>query len=132
MPPPEAFDNGEKPVNVDSTNIVWLDASDSTWIQGKADGSGAGNAEMAFMWGAPEGDSVNGTMVKLPGGFSGTIESDSSSLKIIVIKGQVDLRSRSDPKTLTAGGYIGSQGNVSHSLACAASFLANGRTGPDQ
>ena len=31
-PAPEAFDNGERPVNLEARNVVWLDASDVAWI----------------------------------------------------------------------------------------------------
>ena len=69
-PGSEAFDNGERPVNVDVTNIVWLDASDTTWIKGDAGTDAAKNIQMTFMWGKPRADHINGSMVKLPAGFS--------------------------------------------------------------
>jgi quercetin dioxygenase-like cupin family protein len=117
-PSTEAFDNGEKPVNVDSTNIVWLDASDSTWIKGEAASDPDKNAQMTFMWGSPDGNQINGTMLKLPAGFSGSLESDSSTFKMIVIKGQIKLQAGGDEQTLTAGSYLGSQGKASHRLSC--------------
>jgi len=34
-PAEEAFDNRERPVNVDKSNLVWLNADDITWIEHK-------------------------------------------------------------------------------------------------
>lgn len=119
-PPSEAFDNGERPINIDATNIVWLDALNTTWIKGEAKSNESENAKMAFMWGNPEGAELNGTMVKLPAGFSGKLNTEGSSLKVIVIKGQTNLHldSGNDVKVLTPGGYFGSKGKASHHLTC--------------
>ena len=117
-PPAEAFDNGERPVNMEASNIVWLDATDTTWIKGGAEEDTAKGPKLTFMWGSPKNEQINGTMLKLPAGFSGILESESSSFKMIVIKGQTQFHSGDDVKTLTAGGYIGSQGKVSHHLTC--------------
>lgn len=128
MPPSEAFDNGEKPVNVDSTNIVWLNESDSTWIQNAASSSASKNAKMTFLWGDPTGEKVNGTMLKLPAGFSGVLESDTASFKIIVIKGETKLHSGNEVRTLAPGAYIGSSGKASHVLTCDAECILYIRT----
>lgn len=114
----EAFDNGERPVNVDATNVVWLDASNTTWIKGETKTDPTNNAQMAFMWGSPEDDQINGTMLKLPAGFAGRLNTESSSFKVIVIEGQTKLHldGGKDVKTLTAGGYFGSEGKHSHYL----------------
>ena len=116
-PSSEAFDNGERPINVDASNIIWLDASDTTWIKGTVDQDPTKNPQLTFLWGNPTGDQINGSMVKLPAGFSGTLESDSSTFKVIVIKGRVKVHG-DEIKTLAGGGYIGSQGKSSHHLTC--------------
>ena len=117
-PGSEAFDNGERPVNVDATNIVWLDASNTTWIEGEPHPDMSRNTQMTFMWGSPDSDQVNGTMVKLPAGFSGKLNTESSNFKVIVIQGQTELHldAGNDVRTLTAGGYFGSKGKASHHL----------------
>lgn len=115
-PDSEAFDNGERPINIDSTNVVWLDASNTTWIEGEADVDATKNAQMTFMWGSPEGEEVNGTMLKLPAGFSGKLNTESSSFKVIVIDGQTKLHldGGKDVRTLTPGGYFGTEGKASN------------------
>ena len=115
-PGSEAFDSGERPVNMDASNIIWLDGTDTTWIDRgfKKDKS----PKLTFMWGNPKRDHINGTMLKLPAGFSGVLETESSTFKVIVIKGQTQIHAGDEIKTLTVGGYIGSQGKVSHHLTC--------------
>ena len=115
-PESEAFDNGERPINIDATNIVWLDASNTTWIEGGVNADKANNVQMTFMWGSPEGDKVNGTMLKLPAGFSGKLNTESSSFKVIVIDGQISLHldSGKDVRKLTPGGYFGTEGKASN------------------
>lgn len=119
-PPNEAFDNGERPVNIDATNIIWLDVTDTKWSQGNPRQDSTRNPKIAFLWGSPEGEEVNGTMVKLPAGFSGTLYTGNSQFKVIVIQGESHYHSGDirDIKKLTAGSYLGSEGKSSHHLAC--------------
>ena len=56
-PSKEAFDNGERPINIDQGNLVWLSESDSSWVNG-------GDAQISHLWGDTAGK--NGTFVKLP------------------------------------------------------------------
>ena len=114
----EAFDNGERPINIDGTNIVWLDSSDTTWIKGKTNPDPAKNAHITFMWGKPESGKVNGTMVRFPEGFSGLLRTESPTFKVVIVEGQAKLHlaGGKEVKTLTAGGYFGSEGQASHHL----------------
>lgn len=117
-PSAEVFDNGERPINVDVENIVWLNASNTTWIQGELDSNASKKAKMTFMWGDPNGDQINSTMVKLPKGFTGKLRTESSTFKVIVIDGQtkLHLENGNDEIKLTAGGYFGSEGTASHHI----------------
>lgn len=118
-PPSEAFDNGQRPINVDARNIVWLDSTDTTWIQEEAQTGKSKNAEMTFLWGSLDDDQINGTLLKLPPGFSGSLNTNKSTFRVIVIKGELKLSLANAPgtKSLSAGGYIGSQGIVSHQVS---------------
>ena len=130
QPPEEAFDNGQKPVNVDVSNIVWLDASVSTWLHGKTKSDSARGVQMTFLWGSPEDNQTNGTMVKLPSGFSGSIRSESSTLKIVVVEGEIKLQMDAghQVKTLAAGSYFGATGKSSHQLTCSKECIIYVRT----
>ena len=111
LPVDEAFDPGERPVNVDASNIVWLDASSTTRIDG--------DAEIAFLWGQPA-NGLHGSMVKLPPGFEGTIRSHGADLRAIVIRGQLEHGSAVTVgrQTLEPGSLFCSTGDVTHGVQC--------------
>ena len=81
-PSKEAFDNGERPINIDQGNLVWLSESDSSWVNG-------GDAQISHLWGDTAGK--NGTFVKLPSEFNGYIEG-MSQIKAVVVKGMANYR----------------------------------------
>ena len=68
-PAEEAFDNGERPVNVNKSNIVWLDASNMVWIDQPKTSVSINSPKVAFLWGNPQDDQLNGTLIKLPTGI---------------------------------------------------------------
>ncbi|MEM1152265.1 MAG: DUF4437 domain-containing protein [Pseudomonadota bacterium] len=116
-PADEAFDNGERPVNVEARNIVWLTAADTTWVEGAGDQA----PEMAFLWGAPADGQRNGTFLRLPASAEARLISGGSSLKAVLVGGALvhsagELASSRD---LTAGSYIGSTGEIAHDFTCA-------------
>lgn len=83
MPPEEASDNGERPVNMHASNLVWLNASDTSWLS-------AEGAQLAFLWGESKAGKPGGVMLKLPAGFEGEIRS-SSDLQAVVVAGQPEV-----------------------------------------
>lgn len=113
-PPEAAFDNGERPVNVDQSNLVWLNASNITWVDQPEMLAGA---KMAFLWGNPQDDQLNGTLIKLPTGFTGEIQSQSSTFRAVVIQGQPSLHS-GQTNALEPGSYFGSEGETVHKVSC--------------
>ncbi|ABW26642.1 DUF4437 domain-containing protein [Acaryochloris marina] len=115
-PPEAAFDNGERPVNVDKSNLVWLNASNITWVDQPEMLAGA---KMAFLWGNPQDGQLNGTLIKLPTGFTGEIQSQSSTFRAVVIQGQPSLHS-GQTSALEPGSYFGSQGETVHKVSCEA------------
>ncbi len=104
LPPKEAFDRGERPINVDASNIVWVDPPGAP--------ASANGPEIAFLWGKPRDGQFNGTFVKLPAGFTGKIKSHGSTFRAVVIKGhpQCQALGETDVKTLEPGSYFGSKG----------------------
>lgn len=115
-PTEEAFDNGERPINVDESNLVWLDAADITWIhQNEKDTDGP---KTAFLWGKPETGQLSGSLLKLPAGYSGTINSAGTILRAVVIQGE--LAYGESAQTLAAGSYFGSEGAAVHQIASSA------------
>ena len=111
LPTEEAFDSGERPVNVDASNIVWID---QPGIPASADGP-----KVAFLWGKPQDTQLNGTLVRLPAGFAGKIDSHGSTFRAVVIKGQPQYQvpGETDVKTLEPGGYFSSKGESVHQVS---------------
>ena len=108
LSPEEAFDSGERPINVDASNIVWVD------LPGMP--TSANGPKLAYLWGNLQGDQSNGTFVKLPAGFSGKIHSHASTFRAVVIKGQLQYRG-ANVKTLEPGSYFSSEGEWVHQIS---------------
>ena len=116
----EAFDTGESSINVDESNLVWLDASDIVWIDQPGTPPSAERPELAFLWGSPKDGQLYGSLVKLPAGFTGEIRSKSSSFRTVVVQGLLNhnLPSGNSVKTLEPGSYFGSEGGAVHRVSC--------------
>lgn len=108
MPTEEAFDSGERPVNVDASNIVWVDPHGMP--------AAANGPKVAYLWGSLKEGQSNGTFVKLPAGFSGAIHSHGSTFRAVVVKGQPQYLG-DDVKTLEPGSYFGSKGETVHQVS---------------
>jgi len=106
LPAKEAFDRGVRPINVDESNIVWVDPPGAP--------ASANGPKIAFLWGKPRDGQLNGTFVKLPAGFTGKIKSHSSTFRAVVIKGQPQFQvpGETDVRTLEPGSYFGSKGET--------------------
>ena len=119
-PATEAFDNGERPVNLEARNVVWLDASDVAWIDQPAASSTGSEAKMAFLWGTPRDGEKNGTFLKLPAGFTGELRGSGAWLRAVVIKGRVGHKApgNSGAAELEPGSYFGATGTKAHEVSC--------------
>ncbi|WP_400073290.1 DUF4437 domain-containing protein [Zobellia russellii] len=103
----EAFDNGERPVNVDKTNLVWLNANDIQWVSEKS------NVETAFLWGSHKENQLRATLLKLPAGFNGSIKNLSQNFRAVVISGGISHQFKKGVKNqLDAPSYFGAEENA--------------------
>ena len=115
QPIEEAFDSGERPINVDVSNIVWLPLRDGT-----QNPSAAEQPMVAYLWGSPGGAEPAGTMLRLTPGFSAEIESGGTSFRAVVISGRLDYQLASkEIQPLLPGSYFGSEGASNHAISCA-------------
>ena len=119
LPSKEAFLSRQKPVNVHKSNIVWLDASDINWIDQPEMPAPANGPKLAFLWGSPQDGQLNGTLVKLPVGFTGKIRSQGSTFRAVIIQGQPQYQvpSETDVRILEPGSYFSSKGASVHQLS---------------
>ena len=108
LPPEAAFDSGERPINVDASNIVWVD------LPGVS--ASSNGPKLAYLWGDLQDGQSNGTFVKLPAGFIGKIVSHGATFRAVVIKGQPQYFG-TDIKTLEPGSYFGSSGETVHQIS---------------
>jgi len=122
LPSKESFDSGERPVNLDTSNIVWLNASDVTWVDQAGLSETAKGPKLAFLWGNIQDGQPGGTFLELPAGYSGTIESQGSHVHAVVIQGQAQFQAQgnTNPTTLAPGSYISWEGASAHSIASTA------------
>ena len=122
LPSQEAFRIKERPVNLDQSNIVWLDASGTTWIDQPEMQTYAKGPKVAFLWGNPQDGQLNGTLVKLPSGFTGKIRSHGSTFRAVIIQGrpQYQVPGETAVKILEPGSYFSSNGASVHMIASTA------------
>ena len=109
------YDNGERPLNLDQSNMVWVNAKDISWIENAASSAGT---KIAFLWGNPNANNLNGTFLSLPPHFSGKIITQDSPFRAVVIKGQIQYHKPTieQPALLPAGSFFSSEKKSYHSL----------------
>lgn len=108
LPVDKAFDSGERPINMDALNVVWVDPPGMPTSE---DGP-----KIAYLWGELSDDQSNGTFVKLPAGFTGRLHAYGSTFRAVVIKGQPQYVEK-NIKHLEPGSYFGSMGETVHQLS---------------
>jgi hypothetical protein len=71
------------------------------------------------LWGTPQDGQLNGTLVKLPAGFTGKIHSHASTFRAVVIQGQplYQMPGETDVKALVPDSYFSSKGERVHQIS---------------
>lgn len=103
------FDNGERPLNLHRDNMVWLNDGDLHDIS-------ATGVRATYVWGSTA--DMSGSMVTLPIGFEGTINTQASEFRSVVIAGTIKYQSKEVESaiTLDAGSYVESTGKFTHAI----------------
>jgi len=109
----EAFDNGERPINIDASNVVWLNNQKTNWIDSKS------NAEISFLWEDQENQGMQGLFIKLPQGYNGTIETNGAVLHAIIVQGEMHYKmpQTKETKALDPGSYFTSSNTAFHHVS---------------
>ncbi|SEE51251.1 protein of unknown function [Tenacibaculum sp. MAR_2010_89] len=110
-PTSEAFDNGERPVNIDTSNLVWLNSDKTNWVASNS------KAEISFLLGNKD-NGLKSLFIKLPKRYNGTIETNGTVLHSVVIKGLINYKipQSQEIKVLDAGSYFGSTDKSIHTV----------------
>ncbi len=111
QPGSDAYETNEKPINIDVSNVIWLDNERSNWIDKKCD------AKISYLW-ETKNNGIKGMFVKLPKNFDGTLESDGNIFYSIVIQGKTEylLPQDNSIKTLDLGSCFSSTDTAKHIL----------------
>lgn len=106
----EAFDNGERPINIAKTNLVWLGASESNIIK-----KSTSAAAVAYLW---EAKQMSGKLLKLPANFEGNVLSTGDQFHAVVIEGILDyiMPDTNEHPSLDPGSYFTSTAKAIHAL----------------
>jgi len=108
----EAFDKGERPINIDVSNVVWLNHEQTNWVNPKS------NAEISFLLDSKENNGLKSLFIKLPKMYKGKIETKGSVLHSVVIKGALNyvMPQNEETKELDAGSYFSSTDKAIHTV----------------
>ncbi|WP_111980388.1 DUF4437 domain-containing protein [Algibacillus agarilyticus] len=116
-PSKASFNNGEKPINVHTSNMVWLKGDDVAFVKPNS------GVEVSPLWGSTIAGELGGTLVKLPADFSGELAVDADEFRVVVIKGSVQYQTAQlksaqakSVTDLTSGSYFYSKGTFSHQV----------------
>ncbi|WP_299184479.1 DUF4437 domain-containing protein [uncultured Aquimarina sp.] len=109
----KAFDNGERPINIDVSNIIWLDHYATNWITTNSD------AEISFLWKSKSINQHKGLFIKLPNGFNGALKTNGNIVHAVIIKGLLNytMPQTDEVKDLDTGSYFGSIDNTIHKVS---------------
>ena len=109
----QSFDNGERAINIDASNLVWL-KSDRTNLIAKES-----RAELSFLLESKGEMGFKSLFIKLPSKCESLIEANGSVFHSVIVKGELDYRmpENKDLKVLDPGSYFGSSDNSIHTIA---------------
>lgn len=117
----DAFSSGEEPVNVAPINLVWLNASNTSWIQQEKKPSTREGPEIAFLWGTPRDNGFYGTFLKVPPVMAVRVVARGTSFRGVVVQGCLEHPTQAWGKNRTLGpaSLVSSTGHTQHELVCA-------------
>ncbi|MEO1217270.1 MAG: DUF4437 domain-containing protein [Bacteroidota bacterium] len=105
----EAFDNGERPINIEASNIIWLNHEKTNWVDINSKG------EISFLL---DNNELKSLFVRLPKSYKGEIETEGNTMHAVVIQGKLHylMPQNKQSKTLDMGSYFGSTDKAIHTI----------------
>lgn len=110
-PVDQAFQNKERPVNLDISNAVWLDHSKTNWI------SENNEAQLSFLW--KNSENIQGIFIRLPENYQGEIMNSGKVFTGIVISGSIayHMPGEPTPTLLDKGSSFSATSSSTHTLS---------------
>ncbi len=112
LPTEQAHDNGERPLNLHSLNLVWLRLANERV-------GGDSEVFLSYLWGDPVAGELHGAMIKVPAGFVGELSVSADEFRAVVIDGVLIHSGVSPQRELAPGSYFGSSGSFAHAISAA-------------
>ncbi|MEM1113937.1 MAG: DUF4437 domain-containing protein [Pseudomonadota bacterium] len=103
-----AFDNGERPINLHARTVVWVNHNDHDLAEQ--------GVKIAYLWGDEDAGEAHGSFLRVPGTFSGSLESRGPYLRAVVIAGRLRYKG-AEIYELPPGSYFGSVNGGTHRFA---------------
>ncbi|WP_430430867.1 DUF4437 domain-containing protein [Oceanicaulis sp.] len=117
QPVDEAFDAGERPVNLHATNLVWLDAPAPSGPEGQNEFEGG--PSLTVLWGDPAAG-VSGALLSLPYGASYPVQAGREPTRLVPVTGEIEVHhpDLDMARRVSPGGYIGAPRGERVDLVC--------------
>ena len=118
----ESFESDERPINIHTSNVIYLGKGESTLIGKDSE------AQIAYTWKKRNGE--NGYLLKLPEAFSGEIHSEGTIFYGIVVNGEVAYKMPNTlkPIYLEQGSHFTSKSQAIHKISVLSESLIYIRT----
>ena len=118
QPGDQAFDNGEQPLNLAKSNLVWMGPDDFEWIT--SDPTSESSPSAALLWGDLSQGSLSASLVKVPSESKFSIKTQGGDLKAVIVQGKLthSVAGVADITNIGAGGFFGSKAGIYHALNC--------------
>ncbi len=113
QPMDDAYDNGERPLNIHASNVTWLDKTMVSWIKSNSD------VEISMLWDTKEKNGLSGYFVKIPSEFKGELISQGTTFQCIVVSGKLNysMPENQQVKQLDPGSFFRSTNRAIHQLS---------------
>ena len=111
-PTGQAFTSDEVPINIDSSNLIWLNSTESRWLPANS------KVKISFLWEKNDSLRMRGLYLKMPEGFEGKLVSDGNIFQSIIISGALNYTMPEDDqaKILDVGSHFGATSKAVHDI----------------
>lgn len=103
----KAFDDGERPVNIEARNIVWQSTDEIKNMLLNKGNTSRSVPEISYLWGQPGKGSEYGLMLRIPAMDNSVLLTLDRNFRGVIVSGELEIPGKIKHK-LTPGSYFGS------------------------